>query len=147
MVFVIGEKDHPTFKREGDDLVYTFKFPLVDALAGPEGGGSPTKTVTHLDGRTVSFNVPYPRGGGNPIKPGQVVKVVGEVRFSYPLFSFSTVLTLPSHHRACPSPARTRPDQKATSSSNSTSSSLTGSRPLRRRELGRFSVKHLVLLS
>ncbi|GAA5933625.1 hypothetical protein JCM10213_008550 [Rhodosporidiobolus nylandii] len=78
MVFVIEEKPHPLFKREGDDLVYTFKVPLVDALSGPPGGGSPQKTVTHLDGRTVSFNVPYPRGGGAPIKPGQVVKIPGE---------------------------------------------------------------------
>jgi DnaJ family protein B protein 4 len=80
MVFVIGEKDHPTFKRDGDDLIYTVKVPLVEALAGPDGGGNTTKTVTHLDGRTVSVNIPYPRGGGNPIKPGQIVKVVGEVR-------------------------------------------------------------------
>ncbi|GAA6036543.1 hypothetical protein JCM8097_003560 [Rhodosporidiobolus ruineniae] len=78
MVFVIGEKEHPTFQRDGDDLVYTLKVPLVDALAGPAGGGGASKTITHLDGRTVSFNVPYPRGGGNPLKPGQVIKVAGE---------------------------------------------------------------------
>ena len=33
MVFVIGEKEHPTFQRDGADLVYTLKVPLVDALA------------------------------------------------------------------------------------------------------------------
>ncbi|GAA6007289.1 hypothetical protein JCM10207_001572 [Rhodosporidiobolus poonsookiae] len=78
MVFVIEEKAHPTFKREGDDLVYTLKVPLVDALSGPAGGGTPTKTITHLDGRSVSVNVPYPRGGGAPLKPGQVIRVAGE---------------------------------------------------------------------
>ncbi|GAA5860165.1 hypothetical protein JCM8547_009211 [Rhodosporidiobolus lusitaniae] len=78
MVFVIEEKPHATFTREGDDLVTTIKIPLVDALAGPAGGGSPSRTVTHLDGRTVSYNVPYPRGGGNPIKPGQVIRIAGE---------------------------------------------------------------------
>lgn len=137
MVFVIGEKDHPTFKRDGDDLIYTVKIPLVDALAGPPGGGSPSKTLTHLDGRTVSYNVPYPRGGGNPIKPGQVVKVVGEVRLSSSSFlpvPHRTDFSAVSICRACPSPARTPLDQKATSSSNSTSSSPTGSRRRRRRE-------------
>ncbi|GAA5916323.1 hypothetical protein JCM5296_007029 [Sporobolomyces johnsonii] len=78
MVFVIEEKPHPTFKRDGDDLVYTEKIPLVDALSGPAGGGSTAKTVTHLDGRTISYNVPYPRGGGTPLKPGQVIRVANE---------------------------------------------------------------------
>lgn len=78
VVFVIEEKPHPTFKREGDDLVYTLKVPLVDALAGPAGGGNTSKTLTHLDGRSVSYNVPYPRGGGSPLKPGQEIRIAGE---------------------------------------------------------------------
>ncbi|GJN93393.1 hypothetical protein Rhopal_006448-T1 [Rhodotorula paludigena] len=78
VVFVIEEKPHPTFKREGDDLVYTLKVPLVDALAGPAGGGNASKTLTHLDGRSVSYNVPYPRGGGSPLKPGQEIRIAGE---------------------------------------------------------------------
>ncbi|PRQ70218.1 hypothetical protein AAT19DRAFT_11450 [Rhodotorula toruloides] len=78
IVFVLEEKPHATFKREGDDLIYTFKVPLVDALSGPAGGGSPTKTLTHLDGRTINFNVPYPRGGGAPLKPGQEIRIAGE---------------------------------------------------------------------
>jgi DnaJ family protein B protein 4 len=79
MVFVIEEKPHTTFKREGDDLVYNFQVPLVDALTGPDGGGTPGRSITHLDGRTINFNIPYPRGGGAPLKPGQVIRVANEV--------------------------------------------------------------------
>jgi hypothetical protein len=79
MVFVIEEKPHATFKREGDDLIYTLQVPLVDALSGPDGGGTPARSLTHLDGRTINFNVPYPRGGGAPLKPGQVIRVANEV--------------------------------------------------------------------
>ncbi|BGP42464.1 Molecular chaperone (DnaJ super) [Rhodotorula kratochvilovae] len=78
IVFVIEEKPHATFKREGDDLVYTLKVPLVDALAGPAGGGGASRSITHLDGRTVNVNIPYPRGGGAPLKPGQEIRVAGE---------------------------------------------------------------------
>ncbi|GAA6019198.1 hypothetical protein JCM11491_001414 [Sporobolomyces phaffii] len=78
MVFVIEEKPHALFKREGDDLVYNLQVPLVDALSGPDGGGTPARTITHLDGRTINFNVPYPRGGGAPLKPGQVIRVANE---------------------------------------------------------------------
>lgn len=78
IVFLLEEKPHATFKRDGDDLVYTFKVPLVDALAGPAGGGTVAETLTHLDGRTVSFNVPYPRGGGQPLRPGQEIRIPGE---------------------------------------------------------------------
>lgn len=81
MVFVIEEKPHALFKREGDDLVYTLQVPLVDALSGPNGGGTPGRSLTHLDGRTINFNVPYPRGGGAPLKPGQVIRVPNEVSF------------------------------------------------------------------
>lgn len=78
MVFVIEEKPHTIFKREGDDLVYNFQVPLVDALTGPDGGGTPGRSITHLDGRTINFNIPYPRGGGAPLKPGQVIRVANE---------------------------------------------------------------------
>lgn len=78
IVFLLEEKPHATFKRDGDDLVYHFKVPLVDALSGPPGGGSVAKSLTHLDGRTINFNVPYPRGGGNPLKPGQEIRIAGE---------------------------------------------------------------------
>ncbi|GAA5938269.1 uncharacterized protein JCM15063_000686 [Sporobolomyces koalae] len=78
MVFVIEEKPHSQFTREGDDLVYNFQVPLVDALSGPNGGGTPARSLTHLDGRTINFNVPYPRGGGAPLKPGQIIRISNE---------------------------------------------------------------------
>lgn len=76
--FIIEEKPHETFKRDGDDLIYTFRVPLVDALTGSAGGNR--KSLKHLDGREVSFTVPYPSAtsGGAPLKPGQTIKVVGE---------------------------------------------------------------------
>jgi DnaJ family protein B protein 4 len=51
-VFVIDEKPHPVYKRDGNDLVVTKKIPLTDALTGT------TFSPTALDGRTLSFNLP-----------------------------------------------------------------------------------------
>ncbi|XP_075253904.1 dnaJ protein homolog 1-like [Convolutriloba macropyga] len=34
IIFKISEKTHPVFKRDGNDLVYTHKLPLRDALCG-----------------------------------------------------------------------------------------------------------------
>ena len=48
IVFVIEEKPHPVFTREGNDLVYTAKLPLVDALCGA------TVRLTSLDGRQLT---------------------------------------------------------------------------------------------
>ena len=39
------------FKREGNDLVYTARLPLADALCGT------TINLTHLDGRPLSVPV------------------------------------------------------------------------------------------
>jgi DnaJ-class molecular chaperone len=50
-VFTIAEAPHPVFKREGNDLVYTARLPLTDALCGT------TVNLTHLDGRPVSVPV------------------------------------------------------------------------------------------
>jgi DnaJ-class molecular chaperone len=44
LVFVIVETEHPTFRREGNDLYMTHAISLVDALVGFE------TTITHLDG-------------------------------------------------------------------------------------------------
>lgn len=73
LVFVIEEKPHPRFKREGNDLIYTAKLPLVDALCGP------TISVESLDGRTVTAKVSavagpavekVVRGEGMPVSKG-----------------------------------------------------------------------------
>ncbi|KAK4055056.1 Molecular chaperone (DnaJ super) [Microbotryomycetes sp. JL221] len=78
MVFVIEEKPHEVFKRQGDDLVIEVDVPLVDAVSGPTSPA--TRTVTTLDGRTVRYDLPYPnaRTGGKPLSPGQTIRVAGE---------------------------------------------------------------------
>lgn len=57
IVFVINEKKHPVFEREGNDLIHTAKLPLVDALCGA------TVRLTTLDGRplTVRLSPEIPR--------------------------------------------------------------------------------------
>ncbi|CAL0324712.1 unnamed protein product [Lupinus luteus] len=52
LVFIIDEKPHSVFKRDGNDLIVTQKIPLVEALTGY------TTQLTTLDGRnlTVSIN-------------------------------------------------------------------------------------------
>lgn len=49
LVFVIDEKLHEIFKRDGDDNIMTHKLSLVDALAGC------TVPVTSLDGRRLNI--------------------------------------------------------------------------------------------
>ncbi|CAK9150996.1 unnamed protein product [Ilex paraguariensis] len=70
LVFVIDEKPHSVFTRDGNDLVVTQKIPLADALTGY------TARLTTLDGRNLTIpinNVIHPnykevvRGEGMPI--------------------------------------------------------------------------------
>ena len=49
VIFVIAEKPHETFRREGNDLHYTHRLPLLDALCGT------TINLRHLDGRPLSI--------------------------------------------------------------------------------------------
>ena len=74
LVFVVEEKPHEVFKRDGNDLIANVKIPLVEALAGPPSGVSkPVKTVEMLDGRKLQ--VPVPTG---IVKPGQRTTITGE---------------------------------------------------------------------
>ncbi|KAG6914359.1 hypothetical protein DXG01_000831 [Tephrocybe rancida] len=70
LVFVVEEKPHPTFTREGNDLVARLEIPLVDALAGAPGG---TRVVETLDGRQLQVPVP-----GGVVRPGMETVVKGE---------------------------------------------------------------------
>jgi DnaJ family protein A protein 2 len=67
VVFVVVIKDHPSFKRDADDLILVKDIPLIDALTGA------SFAVRHLDGRTLRV-----RGKpGDVIQPGAVKMVPG----------------------------------------------------------------------
>ena len=70
LVFVVEEKPHPRFSRNGSELLVKEKISLVDALTNVGGG---TRTITHLDGRRISL--PLPLG---VIKPGMESRIPGE---------------------------------------------------------------------
>lgn len=76
------EKPDPNFKRESDDLVYTLSIPLKEALGGVTG--STQREIKHLDDRIIKFNVPFPPAtGGAPLKPGQIIRINGEVSLDF----------------------------------------------------------------
>ena len=54
LVFVVEEKPHDKFKREGNNLVCHEQLSLVDALTGTGG----KRTIDTLDGRKVQVTVP-----------------------------------------------------------------------------------------
>eukprot|EP00271_Cylindrocystis_brebissonii_P003181 TRINITY_DN13935_c0_g1_i1.p1 TRINITY_DN13935_c0_g1~~TRINITY_DN13935_c0_g1_i1.p1 ORF type:complete len:355 (+),score=59.39 TRINITY_DN13935_c0_g1_i1:223-1287(+) len=66
LVFVIDEKPHELFKRDGNDLVYNHRVALVDAL------GDYTLTLKTLDGRKLEVAV------GEVISPGLEKVLAGE---------------------------------------------------------------------
>jgi DnaJ family protein B protein 4 len=70
LVFVVEEKPHARFTRDGHDLRAKVPLPLVDALAGSK---APTRTVEALDGRKLSVRVP-----DGIVRPGQTSVLRGE---------------------------------------------------------------------
>lgn len=64
--FIIGEKPHERFVREGSDLVYTAKLGLAEALCGT------SLEIRTLDGRTL--NIPVTE----VVQPGATKRVKGE---------------------------------------------------------------------
>jgi len=69
LVFVVEEKPHSRFVREGSELVTTEKIQLVDALTS-DGG---TRMVETIDGRRIAVKLP-----SGVIKPGAESRAVGE---------------------------------------------------------------------
>ncbi|KAI0649402.1 hypothetical protein C8Q79DRAFT_510549 [Trametes meyenii] len=69
LVFVVEEKPHERFVRDGNDLVIHVKIPLVDALTGSDK----KQVVEHLDGRKIQVPVPF-----GIVKPGQQTTLPGE---------------------------------------------------------------------
>ncbi|KAL1219367.1 DnaJ protein ERDJ3B [Cardamine amara subsp. amara] len=85
LVFIIDEKPHPVFTREGNDLVATQKISLVEALTGY------TVNLTTLDGRRLTIpvtNVIHPEyeevvpKEGMPLQKDQTKK--GNLRIKFP---------------------------------------------------------------
>jgi DnaJ homolog subfamily B member 4 len=56
--FIVTEKEHPTLKREGDNIITTVELDLKEALTGWQ------RTVTTIDGKQL------PVRGGGPTAPG-----------------------------------------------------------------------------
>lgn len=69
LVFVVEEKPHERFVRDGNDLVTTLKISLVDALTG----SGAKQVVEHLDGRKIQVAPP-----AGVVKPGQTTVLSGE---------------------------------------------------------------------
>ncbi|KAG2227396.1 hypothetical protein INT45_007421 [Circinella minor] len=65
--FIVEEKPHPTFKREGDNLRTTITLSLAEALTGF------SKTITTLDGRRLAVN-----NKNAVVQPGQESVVQNE---------------------------------------------------------------------
>lgn len=66
LIFVVDEKPHPIFKRDGNDLIINQKISLLDALTGK------TLNITTLDGRDLLVKV------SDIIKPGQEMVIGNE---------------------------------------------------------------------
>ena len=66
LIFVIDEKPHPTFKRDGNDLLVHQKLSLLEALTGK------TLSLTTLDGRNLNIEV------SDIVKPGHEVVIPNE---------------------------------------------------------------------
>ncbi|KAI6123531.1 DnaJ domain-containing protein [Pisolithus croceorrhizus] len=69
LVFVVEEKPHPVFTREGDDLICYLKIPLVEALTADQV----KRTVEQLDGRKLQVTAPP-----GILKPGTETRVPNE---------------------------------------------------------------------
>ena len=68
IIIVLDEKEHPTFKRNGTDLIMKFNINITEALCGFK------KSVTTLDDRTLIIQtIP-----GECIKTGDLKCVFGE---------------------------------------------------------------------
>lgn len=79
MVFIIQEKPHATFKREGDDLRFTKEISLLEALDPPKAGTpAAKKSLTTLDGRVLSIPLPPAGVGRTTIENGKITRVSGE---------------------------------------------------------------------
>merc|ERR1712048_1020358 len=66
IAFIIRDKPHPIFSRDGSNILYTYKIPLRDAICGS------TIQVPTLDGKKVGINC-----AGEVIKPTTTKRLQG----------------------------------------------------------------------
>lgn len=66
LTFVVDEKPHPVYTRDGHDLIFEKKVSLIDALTGV------TVSLTTLDGRNLTIPVL------DIVKPGQEIVIPNE---------------------------------------------------------------------
>lgn len=79
LVFVVDERSHPRFTRNGDDLRLIQPIKLVDALDPPKPGTPASRrTITTLDGRTIEVPLPSLSPGKTTISPGRTTRLAGE---------------------------------------------------------------------
>lgn len=76
IVFVLQQKEHPKFKRKGDDLFVEHTLSLTEALCGFQF------ILTHLDGRQLLIKS----------NPGEVVKP-GLSYIAHPLYIVALLVT------------------------------------------------------
>lgn len=70
IVFVVEEKPHDVFTRDGNDLITSQKIPLLEALTG---SGGAARTITHLNGSKLQVKLP-----AAIVKPGHETRVLGK---------------------------------------------------------------------
>lgn len=79
LVFIIAEKPHPRFSREGDDLHIKLPLPLVDALDPPKTSAPGGKRVVQtLDGRSIDVPIPQPTAGKTTVAAGRTTRLANE---------------------------------------------------------------------
>ncbi|KAL2179132.1 DnaJ domain-containing protein [Thermothelomyces heterothallicus CBS 202.75] len=90
LVFIVEEKPHPLFTRDGDDIIHTVDLDLKEALTGWR------RTVTTIDGKNINIEKAGPTqpgssdsypGLGMPIskKPGQRGNFVVKYNVKFPI--------------------------------------------------------------
>ncbi|KAK5803634.1 hypothetical protein PVK06_031282 [Gossypium arboreum] len=91
IVFVLQQKDHPKFKRKGEDLFLEHTLSLTEALCGFQF------VITHLDGRQLLIK----SNPGEVVKPGKFLEVSNLEAIYYQLLGFKFVkLVIPDSCKA-----------------------------------------------